>query len=119
MKLPSNDFVGATWDAEVTHLRDWLGKRLAWMDAELGRIPGACPAADAGAGDAPPATDAGAGDAPDAPPAADAASPDAAEVGVPAAQDAGAQAPEVAPDAGSAPDAPSDAKPGDAAGPGG
>lgn len=64
MKLPSNDFVGSTWDAEVTHLREWLDKRLAWMDGELAAIPGECPVLDADAGMNPaPSGDAGAPDA--------------------------------------------------------
>jgi hypothetical protein len=37
-----NNFVGATWADEVTYLRYWIHRRLAWLDATL---PGTCPAA--------------------------------------------------------------------------
>lgn len=35
-----NYYVGKTYDAEVAWLRDWIAKRLAWLDTNL---PGACP----------------------------------------------------------------------------
>jgi len=35
-----NNYVGATWTDEVSYLRYWLRKRIAWMDA--GGLKGAC-----------------------------------------------------------------------------
>jgi hypothetical protein len=34
-----NNYVGATWSDEVTYLRAWIRRRLAWLDANL---PGSC-----------------------------------------------------------------------------
>ncbi|MGV3743096.1 MAG: CotH kinase family protein [Burkholderiaceae bacterium] len=37
-------FVGESYQDEVTHLKSWLANRVQWMDAELTREHGACPA---------------------------------------------------------------------------
>lgn len=37
--VPPNRFVGKTYQEEVNYLKDWIGKRVAWMDISL---PGQC-----------------------------------------------------------------------------
>ena len=32
-----------TYDGEVTYLRDWIGARLVWLDAQAAAMPGDCP----------------------------------------------------------------------------
>ena len=34
-KLPSNTFVGSSYDEEISYLKEWLNQRLEWMDTEL------------------------------------------------------------------------------------
>ena len=34
-QLPSNTFVGSSYDEEISYLKEWLNQRLEWMDTEL------------------------------------------------------------------------------------
>ncbi len=34
-KLPSNTFLGSSYDEEISYLKEWLNQRLEWMDTEL------------------------------------------------------------------------------------
>lgn len=38
-----NCFSGATYDAEVVLLHDWIAARLTWLDAQAAAMPGTCP----------------------------------------------------------------------------
>jgi hypothetical protein len=49
-----NNYIGATWANEVSYLRYWLRKRIAWLDANLQGSCPSVPAPAAVAGIAPP-----------------------------------------------------------------
>ena len=33
--VPFNGFVGKTYDDEINYMKDWIDKRLVWMDSQI------------------------------------------------------------------------------------